>query len=41
MKGVILDRAAMKIVSENLGHSRIEVFAENYAYMLLEHSCNI
>jgi hypothetical protein len=35
MKGVILDRKAMKYVSEALGHSRINVFAGHYAYTIL------
>lgn len=34
MKGVILDKKAMKIASENLGHNRISVIASNYLYDL-------
>ena len=30
--GEILDRKAMKIVSENMGHSRIDVIAQSYLY---------
>ena len=32
MKGQVFDRKAMKIASENLGHNRIDVIANNYMY---------
>lgn len=35
MKGVVLDKRAMKYVSTSLGHSRINVFAGHYAYNIL------
>ena len=34
MKGKVFDREAMRIVSENLGHNRIDVIANNYLYGL-------
>lgn len=30
--GEILDRRAMKIVSKNLGHNRLDVIAQSYIY---------
>ena len=35
MKGVVLDRRAMKYVSQSLGHNRESVFAGHYAYNIL------
>jgi hypothetical protein len=32
MKGHVFDREAMRITSENLGHNRIDVIANNYLY---------
>lgn len=32
MKGQVFDREAMRIASENLGHNRIDVIANNYLY---------
>ena len=32
MKGVVLDKAAMRLVSSNLGHNRISVIAQSYLY---------
>jgi len=34
MKGKIFDKQAMAIVSQNLGHNRIDVIANNYLYQL-------
>lgn len=34
MKGIVLDRKAMEIVSKNLGHNRIDVIAQSYLYGL-------
>ncbi len=31
-KGVVLDKKAMRIVSQNLGHTRIDVIAQHYLY---------
>lgn len=32
MKGQVFDREAMRIASENLGHNRVDVIANNYLY---------
>lgn len=34
MKGIVLDRSVMLIVSRNLGHQRIDVIAQSYLYGL-------
>lgn len=34
LRGVVYDKAAMKIVSKNLGHNRIDVIASNYLYTI-------
>lgn len=41
MKGIVLDRRVMLIVSRNLGHQRIDVIAQSYMYgMFLEFKAN-
>ena len=41
MKGIVLDRRVMLIVSRNLGHQRIDVIAQSYLYGLyLEFNAN-